>query len=80
MYVYSDGFRLPYSIFPYSDRYHRMLDLEVCSPQAMHSIPVDGRPLSTVTSQQMLASAMPVHTAQQDMAYFLKLNNLDPQP
>jgi len=58
----------------FSDRYHRMLDLEVC----LHSIPTGGV-ISTVTNQQLLG-ATPVHTPQHDLAYFLKLNNLDPQP
>lgn len=48
-----------------------MLDLEICSPALLHPIPTDGRPVSAV---------MPMHSPQYDMAYFLKLNNLDPQP
>src|SRR5882757_11299085 len=60
----------------FSDRYHRMLDLEIC----LHPIPMDGRSLSTITSEQLLASITPMDTPQHDMAYFLKLNNLDPQP
>lgn len=68
---------------PLSYRYHRMLDAcipEVCGPVVVHSSPADGRPVSTVTNQQLLASVSQTSTNQPDMAYFLKINNLDPQP
>lgn len=68
---------------PLSYRYHRMLDAcipEACGPAAVHSSPVGGRPVSTVTDQQLLASVSQMSANQPDMAYFLKINNLDPQP
>lgn len=68
---------------PLSYRYHRMLDTcipEVSGPAAVHSSPAGGRPVSTVTDQQLLASVSQTSTNQPDMAYFLKINNLDPQP
>lgn len=68
---------------PLSYRYHRMLDTcipEVSGPAAVHSSPAGGRPVSTVTDQQLLANVSQTSTNQPDMAYFLKINNLDPQP
>ncbi|KAG2118422.1 hypothetical protein DEU56DRAFT_837880 [Suillus clintonianus] len=71
---------------PLSYRYHRMLDAcipEVCSPAAArsaHSSPADGRPGSAVTDQPLLANVTQTSPPQYDMAYFLQINNLDPQP
>jgi hypothetical protein len=67
----------------FSDRYHRMLDAcipEVCGPAAVHSSPAGGRPVSAVADQPLLASVSQMSANQPDMAYFLKINNLDPQP
>ncbi|KAG1885805.1 hypothetical protein F4604DRAFT_1918485 [Suillus subluteus] len=68
---------------PLSYRYHRMLDAcipEVSGPAAVHSSPAGGRPVSTATDQQLLGSVSQTSTNQPDMAVFLKINNLDPQP
>ncbi|KAG2350468.1 hypothetical protein BDR05DRAFT_954566 [Suillus weaverae] len=68
---------------PLSYRYHRMLDAcipEVCSLAAVLSSPADGRPVSTVTDQHLLANVSQTGANQPDLAYFLKINNLDPQP
>ncbi|KAG1783846.1 hypothetical protein EV702DRAFT_1055829 [Suillus placidus] len=68
---------------PLSYRYHRMLDAcipEVCRLAALLSSPADGRPVSTVTDQQLLANASQTSANQPDMAYFLKIINLNPQP
>jgi hypothetical protein len=53
---------------------------EIFGPAAVHSSPAGGRPVSTVTDQQPLAGVSQMSANQPDMAYFLKINNLDPQP
>lgn len=68
---------------PLSYRYLRMLDAcipEICGPTTVHSSPADGRQVSTTTDQQLLASVSQTSSNQPDVAYFLKINNLDPQP
>ncbi|KAG1801522.1 uncharacterized protein HD556DRAFT_884748 [Suillus plorans] len=58
---------------PLSYRYQRMLD-------AVHLSLADGRPVSTVSDQQLLANVSQASTSHPDVAYFLKINNINPQP
>ncbi|KAG1881772.1 hypothetical protein C8R48DRAFT_14824 [Suillus tomentosus] len=58
---------------PLSYRYQRMLD-------AVHLSLADGRPISTVSDQQLLANVSQASANHPDVAYFLKINNINPQP
>jgi len=58
---------------PLSYRYQRMLD-------AVHLSLADGRPVSTVSDQQLLANVSQASANHPDVAYFLKINNINPQP
>ncbi|KAG2061943.1 hypothetical protein BDR06DRAFT_978441 [Suillus hirtellus] len=58
---------------PLSYRYQRMLD-------AVHLSFADGRPVSTVSDQQLLANVSQASVNHPDVAYFLKINNINPQP
>ncbi|KAG1755181.1 uncharacterized protein EDB91DRAFT_1233936 [Suillus paluster] len=60
--------RLPLALLSetFSDRYHRMLDaciLEVGGPAVVHSSLADGRPVPTVTNQQLRASTSVTQTS-----------------
>lgn len=70
---------------PLSHRYHKMLDaciLEVCDTAVVYSSPADGRPVPAVTDQRLRAGTSVTQTSapQHDMAHFLKIIDLDPQP
>ncbi|KAG2121014.1 uncharacterized protein F5147DRAFT_664027 [Suillus discolor] len=58
---------------PLSYRYQRMLD-------AVHLSLAGGRPVSTVSDQQLLANVSQASANHPDVAYFLKINNINPQP
>lgn len=58
---------------PLSYRYQRMLD-------AVHLSLANGRPISTVSDQRLLANVSQASANHPDVAYFLKINNINPQP